>query len=199
MNPRLTAREQEEALTISDRKGYLEGLGTTFKVADASPLVKAIFACRALAPPCPDLWPGPQVCLQPLLQPRQRTEVRQHLACENPLDGTPADTRLTLDAAHRGRPLGLQRLQEPKHERSRVDGARWGVLPQPSGRPLTTRDVLARGGISSGPWHAPSLGQQHDSRIVGGDNYSRSSGSYKTHVIYEGEPWPSTVSSGVSL
>lgn len=182
MNPRHTARGQEEALTISDRKGCLEGLGTTFKVARASALVKDIFTCRALIPLCPDLWPGPEVRLQPLLQPRQRTEIRQHLACENSLNGAPADSCLTLDAAHRRRPLGIQRLQQPQHERSRIDGTCWGVLSQPSGRPLTTRDVLARGGISSGPRHAPSLGQRPDSRIVGGDNYSRSSGSYKTHL-----------------
>lgn len=52
MKTRPRARGHEEALTIRDRKGYLDGLGTTFKVADASALVKAIFACRAPIAAC---------------------------------------------------------------------------------------------------------------------------------------------------
>lgn len=180
MNPRLTARGQEETPTTCGRRGPVEL--DTLTVGHASPLVKGPLFLRVSISSCSDLRSRPQVCLQPLLQPGERSEIGQYLTREHPLHGPSAHLRLTLDAAHRRIPLGLQRLQQPIDELLPVDRRGRGVLLQPSGRPLPLRDVLAWGSVSSGPWHASSVGPgRPDSTSVVATYYSCDRGSYKTH------------------
>lgn len=182
MSTRPWARGHEEALTIRDRKDYLEGLGTIFKVVRASALVKAIFACRASIPSCPDLRPRPEVDPQPVFEPRNGSEVRQHLPVQRSFDGGPTDRRLPSDHPDRGIAQRLQRLLKTDHEDLPVAGTRWGILPQRARRPLAPRNVRARRSITSGSWHGPSVGQSLDSRFRGGRNYSRS-GAYRSHTL----------------
>lgn len=194
MNPRPRARGHEEALTIADGKGYLEGLGTIFTVANASALVKAIFACRASIPTCPR--PRPERHPQPVLQPRHRAEGGQHRSVECALDGRPTDLRLPSNLADGGVPTLPQRHGEPEGEDLRVPGTDRGVRGERSRWPLAVHDVGAWLRVASGSGHVPSVGQSQDSRIVSVPRYSRN-GSYRSHA-YGGQGCRSIASSGVT-
>lgn len=182
MNSRPWARGHEEALTIRDRKGYLEGIGTTFTVAPVSALVNDLFKRRAPISTCPDLRTGPQIQPQPVFESGDRPEVGQHLSGQRSLDGRPADRRLSGHEAHRGVPQRAQSLLESHHEDLPVTSTRWGVGAEGSGRPLPAHDVGAWRSIASRAWHALRVGQSHDSRFRGGRNYSRN-GSYRSHTL----------------
>ena len=177
MSTRPWARGHEEALTIADGKGYLEGLGTIFKVARASALVKAIFACRASIPTCPR--PRPQGHLQPFLQTGHRSESGQHRPTERALHGGATHCGLTGNLPEGRVTPRPQRFSQSQREDLRVTSADRSLRGQFPCGPLTLHDIGARLRVTSGSGHGPSLGQSQDSRIGGVTNYSRS-GSYRS-------------------
>lgn len=180
MNPRLTARGQEETPTTCGRRGPVEL--DTLTVGHASPLVKGPLLPRVSISSCPDLRPRPEVHPEPLLQASDGPEVREHLSGHDSLDGAPTHLSPSLHGPQRGVAVLLQRLLEATHELLAVDRRGRGVLLQPSGRPLPPRDVLARGGVSSRPWHASSVGPgRPGSTCVAATYYSCDGGTYRTH------------------
>ena len=165
MSTRPWARGQGRTPATSDRRGPVEL--RTFTVGHLSALVKDPFAIRASIPSCPDLRPRPEVDPQPVFEPRNGSEVRQHLSGQRSFDGGPTDRRLPSDHPDRGIAQRLQRLLKTDHEDLPVAGARWGILPKRARRPLAPRNVRARRSITSGSWHGPSVGQSLDATIVG--------------------------------
>ncbi len=180
MNTRLRARGREETPTTGSRRGLLEDVDN-LKVLLAILSIKVIFACRALISPCPDLGSGPQVDLQPFLQPRNGAEVRQYVPRQRPLDGTAADLRFSLDCPHGRVTVSLKGLHEPLNEDLTVDRRDRSAIAQSASGPTSPSDVLARGSVSSGPGHALSVSPKHGMATVASPHYGCDNGSYRSH------------------
>ncbi len=182
MNPRTWARRtKEEALKISNRKGYLQGLGITSEVAYASSLVKDFFACRALCLACPHVGPRPQFSIQPFLQPSNRPEVWQRLAPQRALNRATADLRVLFNGSQ-GRSSRLhQCIAETLRELLAVVCADRSVVAKVSVRPVACAQVCAWGSVSGRTWHGLTLEGLGDFRIVIDCYYSCVRGSYRSH------------------
>lgn len=178
MHTRPWARGHEETPT-ANRRGLL-GIGTTHKVTRQVAGVKGSPFCRVSIPSCPDLRPRPQITAKPLLQPCNRTEVGEHLPVKRALDGLAAHPSLALHGPQRESVTLIEGSPQSLHELLSVDRRDRRALLQPSSRPRPPRNVLPWCGVTSGPGHGYSLGQQQACPVSLRLYYS-GHGSYKTH------------------
>lgn len=156
MNKRPRARTQKETPATANRSRSLEGLGTTYRLRRSLALVNVLITCRALPFPRPDLGAWPQFDVQPLLQPGNGSEVGEHLASQHPVNRQSVDPRLPLDSPQ-GEALPCQCFTEAQRERLGVASTHWSSRIKASIGPRSGRDVLARSGVTSRPWHGLRL------------------------------------------